>query len=122
MRRKSRDYAFKLVYQDLFAVDNAFEKDKALTEEENEYAQQIFDAYQQNKTHITNQIKENLKGYELDRLYKIDLALILLALTENFYFSVPKAVEINEILELAKIYSTEKSPSFINGLLKEILK
>ncbi len=122
MRRKSRDYAFKLIYQDLFAIDNAFENDETLNEEENEYAQQILNAYLQNKTQITDVIKANLKGYEMDRLYKIDLALILLALTENFYFSVPKAVEINEILELAKIYSTEKSPSFINGLLKEILK
>lgn len=122
MRRKSREYTFKLIYQDLFAIDNTFENDETLSEEENEYAKQILDAYLQNKIQITNIIKENLKGYEMERLYKIDLALILLALTENFYFSVPKAVEINEILELAKIYSTEKSPSFINGLLKEILK
>lgn len=122
MRRKSRDYAFKLIYQNLFDIDNSFEKDESLNDEENEYAQQILNAYQQNKIQISNRIKENLRGYEMERLYKIDLALILLALTENIYFSVPKAVEINEILELAKIYSTEKSPSFINGLLKEILK
>ena len=122
MRRKSRDYAFKLIYQNHFDIDNSFEKDESLNDEENEYAQQILNAYQQNKIQISNSIKENLRGYEMERLYKIDLALILLALTENIYFSVPKAVEINEILELAKIYSTEKSPSFINGLLKEILK
>ncbi len=122
MRRKSRDYAFKLIYQNLFDIANSFEKDESLNDEENEYAQQILNAYQQNKIQISNSIKENLRGYEMERLYKIDLALILLALTENIYFSVPKAVEINEILELAKIYSTEKSPSFINGLLKEILK
>lgn len=122
MRRKSRDYAFKLIYQDLFGVDNQFENDESLSDEENQYAQKIFEAYLQNKQQNIDLLKGKVVGYDIDRLYKIDFALLHLALIENLQFQVPKAVAINEILELAKLYSTEKSPSFINGILKEVLE
>ena len=57
-----------------------------------------------------------------ERVYKVDLALIYLALKEIDYFDTPKKVVINEIIELAKNYSTEKSASFINGFLADFVK
>ena len=61
-------------------------------------------------------------GYKLDRVYKIDLALAYEAVTEIKYLNTPPAVAINEVIELAKAYSTEKSPKFLNGLLSAYLK
>lgn len=123
MRRKSRDFAFKLIYQDQFDVNpEEFDQSANLTQEELQYAQQIVEKYHDNKQQILSIVKSSIKGYDVARVYKIDLSLLYLAIVENFYFSVPKAVAINEVLELSKLYSTEKSPSFINGILKEILK
>ena len=64
-----------------------------------------------------------MKGYTIDRLYKVDLAIIILAVIEVKYVKeTPKEVVINEAVELAKKFSTEKSPKFINGVLADILK
>ena len=64
-----------------------------------------------------------MKGYTINRLFKIDLAIITLAVIElKFIKENPKEVVINEAIELAKKYSTEKSPRFINGVLADIVK
>ena len=125
MRRKSRETAFKLIYANLFESDYAEDdvyKENCLTEDEIEYCKRILNVYNQNKNQTQERLKNILKGYELERVYKIDLALIILAFCENEYLQVPKAVVINEVLEICKIYSTDKSPSFINGILKDLLK
>ena len=67
-------------------------------------------------------IKGAVEGYALDRVYKIDLAVLMLAAYELTACSdTPAPVVINEAVELAKIYSTEKSPSFVNGILARLL-
>ena len=68
-------------------------------------------------------IKDNIEGYELDRIYKVDLAILVLAIYElKFENSTPDKVVLNEAIELSKKYSTDKSFSFINGVLAKILK
>ena len=72
---------------------------------------------------INEIISSNLKGYTIERLYKIDLAILVLAVIElKFIKENPKEVIINEAVELAKKFSTEKSPRFINGVLADIVK
>ena len=78
-------------------------------------------AFNAHKDELKNQIEKHLKNFEYNRVFKIDLALIYLALTEILYCNTPKAVAINEALELSKLYSTEKSKKFINGVLSAIL-
>lgn len=125
MRRKSRDRAFKLIYESLFVdqsfIEQEFEDEVELNEEELAYANQIFETYKANKQELEQKIASNLKNYELSRVYKIDTALAFLALTEILYLNIPIPVATNECVELAKIYSTEKSPSFLNGLISSIL-
>ena len=67
-------------------------------------------------------INNNLFGYEPDRIYKIDKALLCLAVTEIYHYKTPAPVVVNEILEISKKFSTEKSSKFINGILGAILK
>ena len=125
MRRKSRESAFKVIYGNLFETQPNLEgiyAEDALNQEEIEYSNKIVEVYNQNEIQIKDKLGAILKGYDVESVYKIDLALIILAYCENVYLDIPKAVAINETLEISKLYSTDKSPSFINGILKDLLK
>lgn len=123
MRRDSREMAFKIIFESLFNND-PFNDELfvELKEKDLAFCIQILDAYNINKNQIQSEIKKCLTGYNIDRVYKIDLALAYEAITEIKYLNTPSAVAINEVIELAKIYSTEKSPKFLNGLLSTYLK
>ena len=70
---------------------------------------------------IDGLIKSNLSGWQIDRINKIDLAIIRLAVCELLYIkNVPHRVSINEAVELAKNFGTDESYQFINGILGRI--
>ena len=121
-RTNERELAFKTIYSRFF-------NDEAETELENQDIQQsefvgkILNSFSLNRSEINAIISSHLKGYTIERLFKVDLAIITLAVIElNFIKENAKEVIINEAVELAKKYSTEKSPRFINGVLADIVK
>jgi len=68
-------------------------------------------------------IQKFLKNWEIERIAQIDMILIEMALTELYYLDeVPVKVTLNEYIELSKFYSTEKSSTFINGILDRIVQ
>lgn len=68
-------------------------------------------------------IEEKATNWELDRIASVDLILLQMALTEFRYFpNIPPKVTLNEYIELSKVYSTEKSKVFVNGILDRSLK
>ena len=68
-------------------------------------------------------INKYITNWDLDRLAKIDLVIINLAITELVNFKeIPIKVTLNEYIEISKDYSTEKSSLFINGILDKIVK
>ena len=70
-----------------------------------------------------NDIKDKTPNWETDRIAEIDMILIKMAITEFLHFpSIPSRVTINEYIELAKDYSTNKSGYFINGILDQLAK
>lgn len=123
MRRDSRVQAFKMIFERLFTSSPDDEQLWAeLNEKDIAFTKEIFEAYLQNKEQIEKKIETLLVGYSLDRVHKIDLALLCEAITEIDYLSIPAPVVINETVELAKIYSTAESPKFLNGVLASALK
>lgn len=121
-RTDARELAFKKIYSRLFnveeSVDEVIEDDKDLS-----FVNQILSTFDEKQSEINEMISANLKGYTLSRVFKVDLAIIALAIVElHFIKETPKEVVINEAVELAKKYSTEKSPRFINGVLADIIK
>ena len=125
MRNDARENAFKLVFESLFhdcdielSKENMIELKK---EDDQSFFDSIVAAFFENKDALKIEIEKHLKNFEYSRLFKIDLALIYLALTEIKFCDTPKAVAINEVLELAKKYSTEKSSKFINGIVSAIV-
>ena len=126
MRNDARCNAFKLIFEGLFhECDEALSKD-SLTElnkeKDKKFFEEIMNEFKTHKEELKTQIEKHLKNYEYDRLFKIDLALVYLTLTEIEYCGTPKGVAINEALNLAKTYSTAKSHKFINGLVSAILE
>ena len=135
MRKIARELAFMLIYEglfnkerdadvsfDFFSKEREILGDNALDFEDEIYVTQIVCLYDANKEHIETMINNNLFGYEPERVYKMDKALLCLAITEIYHYKTPAPVVVNEVVELAKKYSTENSAKFINGILGAIIK
>ena len=121
-RTEMRELAFKAIYSRFFNFTDEDIYAKADTESL-EYTSKILKSFATNYQGINDFLASKLKGYTPDRLYKVDLAILVLAIIELKYVKEnPKEVIINEAVELAKKYSTEKSPKFINGILADIVK
>lgn len=68
-------------------------------------------------------IEPVLKNWDADRVAVIDLILLKMAVAELLYFpSIPTKVTLNEFVEISKLYSTDKSKDFINGILDRLMK
>lgn len=127
-RQVARDRAFKLIFEFVFSK----EIDEDLLEEyisesdvlnEQEYIKTVVFGVAQKYDYLTEKIKSFSVGFSLQRIFKIDLAILLLASYEiEFMPDIPFKVSINEACELAKLYSTEKSVSFVNGVLSKFKK
>lgn len=92
-------------------------------DEVKEYIIKIASEYQAHKNEIDKMISEYAFGWDIERLFKIDKDLLRIAITELVFIKdAPHKVVIDEALELAKKYSTDDSPSFINGILARVVE
>lgn len=134
MKRSAiRELTFRLLYSleiqriennaleeqlELFLECNEIQDEKA-----KEYIRDVVIGINENKETIKNLIEKNLKAdWKIDRISKIDLSLLKLAIYEIKYKEIPYKVAINEVLELSKKYGEETSKNFINGILASIVK
>ena len=100
-----------------------FENNEINSVQAKEYINDMVDGINENSKEILENISKNLKqDWELDRVSKINLALLKLAIYEIKYKELPYKVVINEVVELAKKYGEETSHSFINGILASVVK
>ena len=92
-------------------------------DEDREFIVNLFRTTVRNTEDTLKMIEEKATNWELDRIAALDLVLMQMALTEFHYFpNIPPKVTLNEYIELSKIYSTEKSKIFVNGILDRSLK
>lgn len=88
-----------------------------------EYAEEVIKGTIEELQTIDKLIQGNITGWTKDRIVKVDLAVLRLALYEIlFRDDIPDSVAINEAIELAKKYSTDESGSFVNGVLGKIVR
>ena len=91
--------------------------------EDEEFALHIFRDTVQNHDQYKALIDEHTKNWDVDRLAFMDIVIMLVALAEIMSVpTIPVNVTLNEYMEIAKEYSTEKSAAFINGVLDDIVK
>lgn len=132
MKRSAiRELTFRLIYSlEIQKTDDLEEQVELYLQcnevEDDEVKEYIKDAVTGIKEHIVEiqgLIEKNLKAdWKIDRISKIDLSLLKLAIYEIKYKEIPYKVAINESLELAKKYGEDTSKNFINGILASIVK
>ena len=87
------------------------------------YIKEVLYGVDSKKEELDSIIKSNLQNWKIERIAKINLTILRLAVLEMKYIEdVPAKVALNEALELAKKYSDEKSVSFVNAVLDKVLK
>lgn len=129
-RRISRENAMKILYQFQFRDDDVAGQIEVFINEldevdrlQKDFFLDIVHGVVDNKKEIDELIEVHTKGWSIERMPKVDLAIMRLAIYELLHRDdIPSNVSINEAVELAKKYSTEQSGNFINGILGKILK
>lgn len=92
-------------------------------DDDREFARDLFRKVIVHKAEFGKLVESYTENWDVDRIAFLDLLILVMAITEAVAFpSIPTRVTINEYLEIAKFYSTEKSSVFINGLLDKIFK
>ena len=132
-RTESRRMAFEILYSfeiqklpiseqkeqlELYIENNEIQDKKVI-----ECLEDAINGISENEKEIVKNISDNLaKNWQIDRISKIDIAILKLAIYEILYKKLPYKVVINEAVELAKAYGEDSSSSFVNGVLANIVK
>ena len=127
MQRKiARENAFILIFESVCKKDETAEEIFAKATEVRElefddYVKRVFfGSYEQSKI-IDEAIKRNSKGWRLERISSVSMAILRLAAYEMLFDAdIPARVSINEAIELSKKYDDEKSYAFVNGVLNAL--
>ena len=126
-RSQERENALQISFACEISGDKAQDQIGRLSDsdlvESTEFVEQLVSLYESHKDEIDNDIIRHLKNWDFSRLAIIDRIILRLAIIELLYLpDIPPEVSINEAIELAKKYSTDKSDKFINGLLDAVFR
>jgi len=121
-RSEMREQAFVLLYESEFFKDMPCSELESIYSENikvlSDYGRSLFEGTYALKESIDKTIEKFLKGWKLNRISKVNLSILRLAVYEMDHIDeVPENVVINEAVELAKKYSGQKESAFINGIL-----
>ena len=128
-RKEARQIAMQLIYQYEMGGDGIASTIKetiegpSLTTSDREYIDQVVLGAVERAQDLDARIAAHAQGWTLERIARVDLAILRLALFEMFYREdVPTGVAINEAVELTHAFSGGKAASFINGILGTIAR
>ena len=86
-------------------------------EKHKKYINEVVETFKAHKEGVDSLISGHTRSWKLERLSRVDLSILRLAVVEMVFMGTPVAVIINESIELARAYSLDKSPSFVNRVL-----
>lgn len=105
--------------EQLYNQDVRYDKIE-LTEKETQEANAKCQKILENITDIDKDIEKALDNWTINRIGKVELAILRVAVYEIVYDKLEPAIAINEAVEIAKVYGGDKSGSFVNGVLAKI--
>lgn len=124
-RSELRDVIIKILYQ-TYIYDNSsinYNIDELVKEQleiENEFVNESVKEIKEKENEINEIANKYLKNWSIDRLSKVDKAILSLGIYELLFTDTPNIISINEAIELSKIYSDEKVTKMINATLDSI--
>lgn len=130
-RRRQREHAFLMLFrtefydmEELNIQDELYMQELCdATEEEKNYINGKVSSTREKLEEIDKMISEKASGWNLDRIGKVELTILRLAVYEIIFDeTIPESVAINEAVELAKKFGGDDSFSFINGVLSKFTK
>lgn len=133
-RRNAREIVMQLLYETNFHGEEErerilYDRIHEMDEEEKKHNKAVLEfmkaLYYGTLEHLEDidaLIEKHVANWSFSRIAKVDLSLLRLAIYELNYTDVPRKVAVNEAVEIAKVYSTDKSPKFINGILGSVIK
>ena len=127
-RRKAREVTMQALYA--LEINNGYPKDvlelcdDSFNNSENDiYARELFNCVVEKQSWADDLISQCLENWEYGRVAILDKILLRMGVSEIYHIDdVPPKVSISEMVEIAKVYSTEESSSFVNGILDTIYK
>ena len=132
-KRIARELALKILYQTEFQsfpgdreltplLENFFEQE-TYSQTQKDFCTELLKGLRDHKEVIDQKIKAHSKNWDIKRMSLVDLNIIRIAVFEMLHKEdMPAKAALNEALELAKTFSDGNSPSFINGILDQVLK
>jgi len=127
-RRQAREFVVQVSYAHEIQDDNfdqtfnLLADNSELSEDLLKFARQLLNGIMAHRQEFDKLIASKSRNWDLTRIALIDRLILRMALTEFFYFKdIPPKVSISEAIEIAKVFSTEESSSFVNGILDAIL-
>lgn len=124
-RSELREIMMKILYQVFILEESSVEFDieslkKELLEVDNEFVNEVVDGILKNRKEIYETANKYLTSWPMNRLNKVDQAILCIGIYELEYTKTPSIVAINEAIELSKKYSDEKVTKMINAVLDEV--
>ena len=130
-RKRTREIAMELLFSMEISKNSYEETIECFVEDyemdlktiDLEYIKEVMKSVVDHKEEIDEIIKNSLINWTIERVSKVNLTIVRLAIAEMLYINdVPEVVAINEAIELTKKYSDDKSVSFVNGALDKAFK
>jgi len=130
-RRSARDTAFRLFYE--YSINGEFNPatmdvmrdcfDKGMNDNAWAYVKRLIDIFKTNQQNVDNTIQANSKKWNISHMAKVELSILRIGVCEIKYCEeIHESITVNECVELAKRYASDKSSRFINGVLAAVIE
>ncbi len=124
--REAREQCFAILFEMTFTddsyqdiLDNAVESRLIVADD---FTVKVLEYYSEHKDEVDNKIRANIKGWTFERLSRVPLSVMRLAISEMSCCKTPASVAINEAVELTKKYAAPKEASFVNAVLGAVVR
>ncbi|MFQ5738601.1 MAG: transcription antitermination factor NusB [Acidobacteriota bacterium] len=125
-RRKGREFALQLLFQEDVAqtppeeIRRLFWASNQTDEETRGFAELLFHKFLESQLQVDQLIRRHARNWSLERMAAVDRNILRMAASELLFTETPAAVVIDEAIDIARKYSGEDSPDFVNGVLDAV--
>jgi len=129
MRRQSREIALQILFQTEYTDQISFEDLFSIHEDQKDrsiikYADDLVRGVQAHKVKVDEKIQEASRHWKIERMGGVDRNILRVSVYEMLFSTemIEPKIAINEAIEVAKLFGSQESPSFVNGILDQVVR